>query len=54
MLKDFQLDEVLQSMNEMYFSFANLFSFGLSLLLFSLPASVCSLCKVTIAFSVEF
>ena len=25
MLKDFQLDEVLQSMNETYFSLANLF-----------------------------
>ena len=54
LLKDFQLDEVQQSMNEIYFSFANLFSFGLSLFLFSFPAPVCSLCKVAIAFSVEF
>lgn len=53
-MKDFQSDEVLQSMNEIYFSFANLFSFDLSLFIFSFPASVCSLCKVAIAFSVEF
>ena len=53
-MKDFQSDEVLQSMNEIYFSFANLFSFGLSLFIFSFTAPVCSLCKVAIAFSVEF